>query len=255
MRKLFLLNVFLLLIAVSVFADLKLLQPRTRDTLKRGTLYEIRWKAPVSQGEQLVTILIETADSTKHWLVDNSRKKKNQVFYWTVGQIQDGTILPAGQYKLSLEAGDDEITSGEFTIKFSPGKKIPELASLRNKIFIIPLLPPPPHCPECLHLDLREIKMVFGTPEDLLQLMLFKNDQLVAPLGQLGQGQNLPDFVSVKPIPSSLPLLNKIKGTNMEILLLNHKKEIIHTQQVQLKLTKARPTEKKVKNKKHDMRK
>lgn len=255
MKKLLFLHIFLILTAISVFPKLRLIQPKARDILKLGDTYPIRWQAPESQSNQLVTILIETVDASQHWLIDNSRRKGDQFFEWTVGRTQDGTMLPAGDYRISLETVDDEINGDVFTIKFVPGKKARDLESLKKKVLIIPLLPPPQHCPKCLQLDLREIKLIFGQPNSLREMALYKNGQLVASIGEIGQGRTLPDFVSIKPLPSSPPLLDPKKGAKMELLLLNQKKEIMHTQQVQLKLIKTRPTEEKVPKKKKIIRK
>jgi hypothetical protein len=255
MKKLLFLNIFIILTAISIFPELRLIQPKARDILKLGDTYPIRWQAPNSQANQLVTILIETADGSQYWLVDNSRKKGDHFFQWTVGQIQDGSMLPAGDYRISLETVDDEINGDVFTIKFIPGKKEIDLESLKKKVLIIPLLPPPQHCPKCLQLDLRLIKLIFGRPDNLLEIALYKNGQLVASIGQIGQGRVLADFFIIKPSPSFPHLLDPKKDTKMELLLLNQKKEIIHTQQVQLKLSKTRPTEEKVSTKKKIIRK
>ena len=90
MKKSVILYIVIILMAVSLSADIKLLQPKAGDVLKRDTLYPIRWLAPASQGKQIVTILIEKADESKHWLVDSSRTKGDRVFYWTVGQLNNG---------------------------------------------------------------------------------------------------------------------------------------------------------------------
>lgn len=239
MKKTLLTLLFMCTTCGLILADINLIQPAGGQTLTRGTSYQIRWSGPASEGSQVVTIFIETPNTSSYWIVDDSRTKADGFFDWTVGRIKNGTILPAGQYKISLETLDGDAFGQVFTIVNPTFTINPKwLKALMRQRIRIPHWPPPPHCPQCLRLDLRGLRQMLGIPVNRYQLFLLRGNQRIAKLGEFGRGKRLPGYASIKlgsrARKMKLKTLPIVRGQKYKIIILSSKGRTIHSQAVQL---------------------
>jgi hypothetical protein len=239
MKKTFLTFWFICTACGLIMADITLIQPAGGQTLTRGTTYQIRWSAPASEASQVVTIFIETPNTSSYWIVDDSRTKADGFFDWTVGRIKNGTILPAGQYKISLETLDGDAFGQVFTIVNPTFTINPKwLRALIRQRIRIPHFPPPPHCPQCLKLDLRRLRRLLGIPLNRYQLFLVRGNQRIGKLGEFGKGKRLPGYASIKlggrAAKLKLKTLPAVRGQRFKIIILTSRGKTIHSQAVHL---------------------
>ena len=220
MKKIGFFILFLMLVNGTVFPDLTLIQPKGGEILIRGTVYPIKWSAPASEGEQKVDIYLGEV------LIADTSKKKDGFFNWTVGRLNNGSMVPLGHYSIVLESLDGDAFGGKFIIVALP----PLLVKIR-KLEIFPL---PDACPMCFNVDLRKIKSLIKNPEKQFQLKLYSNNRLAAHLGQFGGGSSLPDFAKIEiPRPAGV-LPGKTPGLKYELKLFDSQGELVESQEVTL---------------------
>ncbi|MCP5103661.1 MAG: hypothetical protein GY950_09800 [bacterium] len=222
MKRITLITCLLVFIQGIVFAGLTLSQPKGGEFLVRGAQYPIKWTAPVSEGEQKVDIYLGDK------LIANSSKKKDGSYNWTVGKLKNGSYVPPGKYKIVLESLDGDAFGKEFTIFV--------LIPVFPKIDKLTAIPIPNDCPMCYRLDLRPIKTKVKDLRGRFYLKLFKNNRLVADLGQCGGRYMLPDYAKIKIPGNRLAKLRKAPGTGYELRLFDAKGKCVEKKAVKLQI-------------------
>lgn len=213
--------IFLLIIIYgTAFPALKLIQPQGGEVLIRGAAYPIKWSAPNSEGLQQVHIYLGEK------LIADHRKKKDGFYNWKVGQLKNGTFVSPGHYRIVLESLDGDAFGKEFTIIVPiPLFKIPRLE----------VFPEPDYCPVCYKMDLRKIKNVIKKTRERFHLKLYKNNRLIADLGEWGGESNVPDFARIR-IPRLRQSALTRGGLQCELKLFDAREKLVRTQKVTLVL-------------------
>jgi len=93
-----------------------------------------------------------------------------------------------------------------------------------------------PGCPGCLKLDLGQLIRTLGDPLERLQVVLLRNGQQIALLGEAGRGRKLPAQVQIT-LPEARQGLSRARQADVfQLQVLGKNGQVLSSQEVTLKL-------------------
>jgi hypothetical protein len=211
--------------------------PAGGETLTIGSTFNIQWHGPTYEADQIVATFIHSVSAGWYKYIDNSHTKGQGGFAWEVGKLKDGTVVPPGQYTLSIESPDGDGNESPLVTLEAPQLKIPW-----NKIYkelrVIDIFPDPP-CRGCFKLDLKNINVLQPKIKGVHTVKLFRNNRQVVELGRFGPRQKLPGSARIKLNQKQLARLKQKGKVRFQIRVFSQKGKLLHSQDVMLQISKA----------------
>lgn len=153
-------------------------------------------------------------------------------FTWTVGKKRDGTWLPPGQYKITLESWDyDALNGPNITIKISDFTTM-EPFLRRFEVREIPIYPIP-QCPMCFKINPEELNFNRQKLKEPVTMEILRGDKVLAKLGEFGPRRALPGPVKIKFTKQEFRLIKNHKA-GFKLRIRSAKGKILKEKNIQL---------------------